>query len=270
MTKTSFFKKAILDFFLYLLFGGIVIPLIILIITGLPAFLLYHYSLINFIRFYEDTIGPISLFVVNLVILKYIWWKYKLHLSVNKFIPNMDLMVIVYVILITMSYFLIDSYIGDIIILPDLNVTDFSILDRNTFGVISTCFLSPLVEEFIFRGSVERYLLKWRKNPWWAIVISAFLFGLIHLNPAQSFSAFFAGLLFGWIYYRSKSLWPSIIIHSLNNILCLLIDWKYGINCRVIDMFNQEPHLMYFVLSLCAVVLLITLYRFNKYTKTIK
>ena len=270
MIKASFFKKAILDFSLYLLFGGIVIPLIILIVTGLPVLLFYHYSSVNFIRFYQNTIGPISLFVVNLVILKYIWWKYRLHLSVNKFIPNMDSPVIAYVILIAMSYFLIDSYIGDIIILPDLNVKDFYILNRNLLGVISTCFLAPLVEEFIFRGSVERYLLKWRKNPWWAIVISAFLFGLIHLNPAQSFSAFFAGLLFGWIYYRSKSLWPSIIIHSLNNILCLLIDWKYGINCRVIDMFNQKSHLMYFVLSLCAVVLLITLYKFYEYTKTTK
>jgi hypothetical protein len=39
----------------------------------------------------------------------------------------------------------------------------------------------------------------------------------MHLNPWQSIPAFFKGLFLGLLYYQSKSIWPSILAHAVNN-----------------------------------------------------
>jgi membrane protease YdiL (CAAX protease family) len=55
-------------------------------------------------------------------------------------------------------------------------------------------------------------------------VVSALIFGLFHINPAQIVPAFLLGLLFAYIYYTTKSLLPTIILHIVSNGLsvCLM------------------------------------------------
>jgi membrane protease YdiL (CAAX protease family) len=53
-------------------------------------------------------------------------------------------------------------------------------------------------------------------------VVASAIFGIVHLNPIQVFYAFFLGLVFGWLYYRTGSLMPCIVGHVLNNSLAAL------------------------------------------------
>lgn len=82
--------------------------------------------------------------------------------------------------------------------------------------VLSTCILAPLCEEFFCRGIMMRGMAEHmpaRKAIFW----SAFIFAVIHMNPWQAIPAFLIGLLFGWVYYRTGSLWATIFMHCVNN-----------------------------------------------------
>ena len=52
-----------------------------------------------------------------------------------------------------------------------------------------------------------------------AIIWSAILFGLMHLNPWQFAPAFILGIVFAWWVIQTGSLWPAILGHALNNFL---------------------------------------------------
>jgi membrane protease YdiL (CAAX protease family) len=55
-----------------------------------------------------------------------------------------------------------------------------------------------------------------------AIVVSALLFGLIHLNPWQFVTAFMIGLLSAWICIKTKSIVLCVYMHLFNNISSVL------------------------------------------------
>jgi len=88
------------------------------------------------------------------------------------------------------------------------------------FGIGS--IVGPVLEEYLFRGILLRGLLR-NYRPWVAIGQSALLFGVVHLNPAQSLSAALLGLLIGWLYYRTQSLGLCIGLHMLNNAFAFLM-----------------------------------------------
>ena len=87
----------------------------------------------------------------------------------------------------------------------------------NPIGLISVCLIGPWAEEVLFRGAIERRLLEKKWNPWFAIVISALFFAVAHFNYSQGFTAIIIGIFMGWIYYRTRSIWPTVFIHALNN-----------------------------------------------------
>ena len=93
----------------------------------------------------------------------------------------------------------------------------------NPVGLLSVCLIGPLAEEVILRGAVERRLLQKHWNPWFAIVISALLFAIIHFNFAQGFTATVIGIFMGWVYYRTRSIWPTVLIHVVNNTAATLL-----------------------------------------------
>lgn len=89
--------------------------------------------------------------------------------------------------------------------------------------VLSACILAPLCEEFLCRGIILRGILVNTASPRKAILWSSFIFAFIHLNPWQAIPAFLFGILFGWIYYRTGSLWATIFLHCLNNSFSTLL-----------------------------------------------
>ena len=94
--------------------------------------------------------------------------------------------------------------------------------------LISGCLLAPLVEEAIFRGAIERRLLEKDWNPWFAIVISAIIFAIPHFSLYTLFFSCF-GILVGWLYYRTRCIWPGILIHALYNSLVFVPGYLFSI-----------------------------------------
>ncbi|MBA7591923.1 hypothetical protein ES708_34094 [subsurface metagenome] len=85
----------------------------------------------------------------------------------------------------------------------------------------------PILEEALFRGIILDGFLT-RYKPGKAIFWSALLFGLFHLNPWQFIPGFLIGLLLGYIYLKTRSIIPVILVHIVNNSFSYLIMYFYG------------------------------------------
>ena len=90
--------------------------------------------------------------------------------------------------------------------------------DRLWLNLLTFVLLAPVLEELIFRGIILDGLLR-RTAPWKAILLSSFLFALVHLNPWQFISAMVIGLFAGWVYFRTRNLLYPMLIHTTNNAL---------------------------------------------------
>lgn len=102
--------------------------------------------------------------------------------------------------------------------LIELN-NSMSILDENfLFALISAVILAPLMEELIFRGIIFNEAEKYKKGAF-PIIISAILFGLLHINPLHIVAASFSGIILGIVYSKTRSLKITIFMHALNNLL---------------------------------------------------
>ena len=141
--------------------------------------------------------------------------------------------------------------------LPDLMQDTFLGMSRNVFGIISITIMAPLVEELLFRGAIQGYMLRKGMKPLNAILIASAIFGIVHMNPIQIPFAFAIGLIFGWLYYRTGSVVPGIIGHFINNsIACLqmAVSTKEELNTTTIEWLGEGPTYALFALSLAVMI----------------
>lgn len=98
--------------------------------------------------------------------------------------------------------------------------------DKGTL-ILLAVIMAPIFEEIVFRGIIQKGLINKGVKPWPAIIISAIIFGLVHGNPWQFVGAVLLGSVLGLVYYKTKSLLLSILLHAFNN-LCSAMLIFYG------------------------------------------
>jgi uncharacterized protein len=86
---------------------------------------------------------------------------------------------------------------------------------------LTVTIVAPVVEETFFRGFVFAGL-RGRYQWVWAAVMSAALFGAAHLELTFFIPAFLLGFLFAFLYQRSNSVWPGMILHFILNTLAVI------------------------------------------------
>jgi membrane protease YdiL (CAAX protease family) len=85
---------------------------------------------------------------------------------------------------------------------------------------ITVALVPAFCEEFLFRGAILSTLMPYGKST--AVVVSAVCFGLMHGNFHQFLYTTVAGIILGAVYVATDSIWPSTIIHMMNNALSIL------------------------------------------------
>lgn len=93
----------------------------------------------------------------------------------------------------------------------------YGALGEGVLGFVAGAILGPIGEEITFRGVLMRGLLRMRWHPWVAIVVSALVFALCHGTELQMFGTTIFGIIVGWLYWRTKSLLPCMVVHVVNN-----------------------------------------------------
>ena len=89
--------------------------------------------------------------------------------------------------------------------------------NADTFSMFLYAGLAaPVCEEILFRGLVLRTLEPWGKR--FAVILSAFLFGIFHGNIVQTPYAFMAGIILGYAALEFNIFW-AMVLHMFNNLV---------------------------------------------------
>lgn len=94
-------------------------------------------------------------------------------------------------------------------------------LNVNTFGglllnLLIVALIPAMGEEMTFRGVLQQSLTR-KTNPHIAIFLSATIFSFIHFQFYGFVPRMFLGIVLGYMFYITNSLWTSILMHFVNN-----------------------------------------------------
>lgn len=81
------------------------------------------------------------------------------------------------------------------------------------FLIIGSAGFSAIGEEGLFRGFLQSSLEK-KGDPSRAVILTSIAWALIYLNPYLAIPVFILGVFMGYVAWKTKSLLPSIAIHS--------------------------------------------------------
>ncbi len=158
--------------------------------------------------------------------------------------------------------------------LPNIAEQQFDMILRNRWGYLAVGLLAPVAEEIVFRGAVLRSQLHAggslspaasSRSPLVPIVVSAVLFALVHVNPAQMPHAFLVGLLLGWMYWRTGSILPAVAFHWANNSIAYILYNVYpnAADLKLTDIFSGGPQHVLLAVGFSLMVLLPALFQLH-------
>lgn len=126
-----------------------------------------------------------------------------------------------------------------------------------TLYSLSAILLAPILEELIFRGIILKGLLT-SYSPAKAIIISALIFGIIHIHPTQIFTAFLFGLFSGWVFYKTKSLGFTILCHFTGNLTATLLAYL-NFKCGSSNLYNIYGNMSVYIIIASLVLFVFSL-----------
>lgn len=244
-------KKAI---FLSLLF--IIVQLVIasLLTLSLPLFHIKNNS-----DLYYWALG-ITLFLANALMILFTYFILK-KADKNPFsnylkIPSASNLILV--ILTFLGFTFSINCLSEALDLPNLIESQMEGLMHNALCIFVITILGPIAEEVVFRRGVLGALLESPKYHRFALFISAAIFSLVHMNPAQMLVAFLLGIFLGWLFMRTHSLVLPIICHILNNSISIILGLIYSEDAKIVDLFDNS--IVYIITIVVVVVLTIGLF----------
>lgn len=203
-----------------------ILQAILLIIGGIviftPMFLLQEY-LKKFLS--EQNLNTLFGFTIIL----FIWglscfvnWKKGNKVSYSLKLPHKSSLVMLSIMIVIAFQIGINAPLGSgIRKLLDIKTQIANPFQYVPFTLVSMILLGPILEELIFRGTILKGFLSHYSVPK-AIGYSSILFGLVHVLPTAIFGALLLGLYFGWVYYKTRSVGITILLHIIANLSGLL------------------------------------------------
>lgn len=152
--------------------------------------------------------------------------------------------------------------------LPDVLQDNFADMSQAPLALFVMALVGPLSEEICFRYGITGTLI--RQMPRMcniAIVVSALIFGLIHLNPAQILNATILGLFFAWLYVKTRSIWPSVVCHVVNNTIAVVLFQTQNADTKLSDIL-PSPVYTYLLIAISIAVAIPLLFVLNKQMTT--
>ncbi|WP_026529065.1 CPBP family intramembrane glutamic endopeptidase [Butyrivibrio sp. VCD2006] len=234
MKKGSKLKTILVAFGIMLLF--LAIQLVLGMVGGIIGVLIAGPSIDQ--QEYLASIGPMLTFISEIVCIAVFGiWYYKGYVKKDKdagtYVPWTkkigSFKTIGFILFFTLGAHFAITIFADVIsmLLPSAaeffnNLMNTAIGEDNFFGIISVMLLAPIAEELAFRGVV----LKKTQVAFGAVgcaVISAVMFGIMHLNPLQSLYVLPMGLMFSYFAIKYNSVIPAIFSHLVNNSIAVIV-----------------------------------------------
>ncbi|MBM3404177.1 MAG: CPBP family intramembrane metalloprotease [Bacteroidetes bacterium] len=137
-----------------------------------------------------------------------------------------------------------------------LNIQSFGGLMGN---LLVMALLPAIGEELLFRGLFIRLFKDWLKNPHVAILLAAIIFSAFHMQFYGFVPRMVLGVIFGYLFVYTGSLWAPVIAHFINNAAAVVIDFttRKQITAVQYEEFGKMEQWYWIALSFVASLLLI-------------
>jgi len=220
-----------LVFIFFTLFFAIVFKLEVLSFSGMK-----EGNLLRLTLFTQDLI----IFISTPLLAQFFLWKDSTKKSLQLRTPNLIILVLGVMAIISISP-LIDvlSTWNQGLQLPeslksiedwmintekDAEVATNTLLNTDSWGgfamnIIIIAIMAGIGEELMFRGVIQKILIGWTKNIHLGILYTAIIFSAIHFQFYGFVPRMILGMVLGYLYIWSKSLWVPVIAHAINNAL---------------------------------------------------
>jgi len=136
------------------------------------------------------------------------------------------------------------------------------------FNIVMIGVLPALGEELIFRGVFQRLFAEWTKNIHWGILIAAILFSAMHMQFYGFLPRLMLGILLGYLFYWSGSIWVPILGHFVNNATAVIVYYFYAdeMSKEVENFGAAEGSFIYLIIGLSIIIPLLYLF-YKNYNK---
>jgi membrane protease YdiL (CAAX protease family) len=121
-----------------------------------------------------------------------------------------------------------------------------------TLLILAAVFAAGFCEEMLIRGVFQGSLEK-RLSAAYAIVISSLVFSFIHINPWGGIQIFVIAIFLGLIAWRADSIYPTIIMHALNNFIVILFN---NLKPETLAWYGDENHIDPLVIGVGVVLMI--------------
>lgn len=146
-------------------------------------------------------------------------------------------------------------------------LTDFDSGWQYLAGLVVIAILPAFAEEFVFRGVIQKHFVALTQNAHVGIWVSAILFSAFHMQFFGFFPRMLLGVLFGYIFYWTGSLWLAIFAHFCNNAIALSSIYFAKLKWIDDNVNNSNESAPWFIVlfgSIIVVFLLNQFYHFHK------
>jgi membrane protease YdiL (CAAX protease family) len=106
-----------------------------------------------------------------------------------------------------------------------------------------------IAEELLFRGALQRFFVFCFRNVHVAVIISAAIFSAFHGQVYGFMPRWILGIILGYLFAYSGSVWPGVIAHFINNALSLLVV-HFSLENTSLEIFNEDYHFPVYIVVL--------------------
>lgn len=136
------------------------------------------------------------------------------------------------------------------------------------FVFLIVAIIPALGEELLFRGVLQKLLQNWMKKPHLSIWVTAIIFSALHMQFYGFLPRMLLGVLFGYLYYWSNTLWLPILAHLFNNGSVVVASYIYPEKINDTEIVslseNETTQFLLAILSLIFTVGLLYLFKKQK------
>ena len=84
-------------------------------------------------------------------------------------------------------------------------------------NILIIAIIPAISEEFLFRGVLQNIFKQWFRNIHWAVIVTALVFSAVHGQFFGFLPRFVLGLMLGYLFVMTRSIWAPTIAHFVNN-----------------------------------------------------
>ncbi|MCL2234465.1 MAG: CPBP family intramembrane metalloprotease [Firmicutes bacterium] len=170
-------------------------------------------------------------------------YSYKFDIAPSRNKSNLIILLLIPVIALLSLFTFFGPALAFEAVLQTIGYTPPPMLEMNTpttivLGVILIIVFASVCEEFFVRGGLMGGLHN-KYGAKYAVIVTAFAFALMHMNPSQTIFQFGLGIVIGVLTIRTKSILPAIFLHAISNAYALIMSMT-PINSGIDNFINGD------------------------------